>query len=131
MKRKKGVQFAGIGLDIGGGGGGGGSTFDISTTEIKMPFTYKGTDVYGRLYELPSSTSTSRNVTVDNANNILAVFGHSNKSGLKTPIVFFNPSNWSSDYSNYQINNNVITLKRGLEQDTGTENIFVLYTKGV
>ena len=39
MKRKKGVQFAGIGLDTGGGGGGGGETlpYDIVIKEYTNP----------------------------------------------------------------------------------------------
>lgn len=52
MKRKNGVQFAGVGLDTGGGGGGGGggSNITFSTDEFETPDTWiDGRKIYGRI----------------------------------------------------------------------------------
>lgn len=50
MKRKNGVQFAGVGLETGGGSGGGGSGITFSTDEFETPHIWiDGRKIYGRI----------------------------------------------------------------------------------
>lgn len=61
MKRKNGVQFAGVGLDTGdsgGGGGGGGSSIEIGTTPTKIG-KYKGSDLYAVAIPVPGDITAS------------------------------------------------------------------------
>lgn len=65
MKRKKGVQFAGIGFDGDSGGGGGGTHFpDIGSTPVKIA-THGNNSIMIRTYELSNTFLTNSNVIID------------------------------------------------------------------
>ena len=54
MKRKNGIQFAGVGLDTGGGGGGGGGGSSIVITETPTKIgKYGNDDLYAVVIKLP------------------------------------------------------------------------------
>ena len=68
MKRKNGIQFAGVGLDTGGGGGGGGgNSFNISTEETRIG-TLNTEPLYAKVFELSSivTVGTSYTTLVEN-----------------------------------------------------------------
>lgn len=72
MKRKNGVQFAGVGLDIGsgGGGGGGGSSPDyVIGEEVDTGLKFKGKHLYRKTFELDGETSWSTRAAIDNVDS--------------------------------------------------------------
>lgn len=69
MKRKNGIQFAGVGIDTGGGGGGGGSSIVLSEIPTKIG-KYGNDDLYAVVIPVPGDITTSARSYIEKEFNV-------------------------------------------------------------
>ena len=129
MKRKKGLQFAGIGLDTGGGGGGGSSLPDFSTDEQSLGIKWiDGKDLFIRVFHGTKSTGNDVQIPIQYVDTgwVLSTWLTDT-----TGVVYFPYHYNSTDYFRYKIdilstgkNIDIISSKSGVTYD-----VILVYTK--
>ena len=133
MKRKNGVQFAGIGVDTGGGGGGSGYDFS-QLSETVVGTWVDGSPLYRKGFAMPTLSSTNTNISeYVPANAVVHNFEHystlNNGQRVFTENIYVDSSYYA--VMNYVISNNqpsIFYRYSGYSLDAGSY-AYIYYTK--